>query len=426
MGEDMPHTMIEKIFASHLRDTREKVEPGRIVWIMIDVRSARDFGGANVVAHLKKHYPDRPVSDPSKTLFTLDCNSPATTIGYADNQQTCRVFAQKHGLKVYDVGLGIGSHILIEENYAQPGRTAVGTDSHMNILGAIGCFGQGMGDQDIAFVWANGYTWFEVPETIKITIKGDIQFPTSAKDITLMLCGELGTTKLLGKAVEFYGGAIHAMSVDERITLASMATEMGAIAALIMPDEMTKDFDGFPYDPDEYGEFKADEDAQYAEELTFDINDLRPLVARPGSPNDIAPVADVAGRKIDTAFIGSCTNGRLSDMDVAATFLRREAHIAEGRTLKVVPATRRVYMEMMKRGLLERFVGVGAMVQSAGCGGCAAGQVGTTGEGEVQVSTSNRNFRGKQGKGDTYLSSPATAAASIMAGEIIDPGEALK
>ena len=172
----MPHTIIEKIFIHHLRDTHEKVEPGRIVWIGVDVRSARDFGGANVVGHLEKHYPDKPIDDQSKTLFTFDCNAPATTIGYADNQQRCRIFAQKHGIRVYDVDAGIGSHILIEDNHAQPGGIAVGTDSHLNILGAIGCFGQGMGDQDIAFVWANGYTWFEVPETVKIIVKGTLQY----------------------------------------------------------------------------------------------------------------------------------------------------------------------------------------------------------------------------------------------------------
>jgi 3-isopropylmalate/(R)-2-methylmalate dehydratase large subunit len=420
------HTIIERIFTAHLRDPNEKVEPGRIVWINIDVRSARDFGGANVVAHLDKHYPDRPVEDVNKTAFTFDCNAPATTSGYADNQQRCRIFARKHGIKLCDVDQGIGSHLLIEQNSAQPGGTVVGTDSHMNILGAIGCFGQGMGDQDIAFVWANGYTWFEVPETVKITLTGEFQFPVSAKDVTLSLAGQLGTTKVLGKAVEFYGPAIKQMSLEERITLASMATEMGAIVALIPPDEWLKDFDGFPYDPMEYMHLAADADAQYSANLKFDVTDLPPMVARPGSPNDVVPVADVAGTKIDSAFIGSCTNGRIGDMEAAKFFLMRAAHVKEGRTLKIVPATRRVYTEMLKKGFLELFNDVGAIVQSPGCGGCAAGQVGITGEGEIQVSTSNRNFKGKQGKGLTYLASPATAAASIMEGALIDPREVLK
>jgi len=421
----MPHTVIDKIFAAHLRDTREKVEPGRIVWIMIDVRSARDFGGASVVSHLRKHYPSKPVSDAKKTVFTFDCNSPATTSGYADNQQICRKFASEYGVKVFDIGSGIGTHVMIEENYARPGRTIVGTDSHMNIFGALGCFGQGMGDQDIAFVWANGYTWFEVPETVKITIDGAIMNPVSAKDVTLHLCGELGTEKLLGKAVEFYGDAIHAMTLDERVTLASMATEMGAIVSFIMPDGMTKDFDGFPFDSDVYPEFYADDDAQYADVLHFDITDLRPLVARPGSPNDVVPVADVAGKRVDTSFIGSCTNGRLSDMEAAVRFLDRAAHIYEGRTLKIVPATRKVYNRMLKNGMVEAISNAGGIVQSAGCGGCASGQVGMIGDGEVQVSTSNRNFKGKQGKGDTYIASPATAAAAIMEGEFVDPSEVL-
>jgi 3-isopropylmalate/(R)-2-methylmalate dehydratase large subunit len=421
-----PHTFIERIFKAHLRDPNEIVEPGRIVWINIDVRTARDFGGANVVANLAKHYPDNPVADPSCTAFTFDCNAPATTSGYADNQQRCRLFAREHDIRVFDVDAGIGSHILIEKNLAQPGRTIVGTDSHMNILGAVGCFGQGMGDQDIAFVWANGYTWFEVPETVKITITGELQFPVSAKDITLHLAGELGTTRLLGKAAEFYGDAIYRMTLEERITLASMATEMGAIIALIPPDPMLKDFDGAAYDEDEYRPLMADDDARYSDTLSYDITDLPPLVARPGSPNDVVPVADVAGTHIDSAFIGSCTNGRIGDMEAAQFFLKRGGHIAHGRTLKVVPATRMVYTRMLKRGILDTFNEVSAIVQSPGCGGCAAGQVGITGEGEVQVSTSNRNFKGKQGKGDTWLSSPAVAAASIMEGELIDPREVLK
>jgi len=420
----MPRTIIEKIFSEHLRSTKDPVEPGRIIWITIDIRSARDFGGASVVSHLEKYYPDKPVGDPKKTLFTFDCNAPATTTGYADNQQRCRIFAERHGIKVYDVDAGIGSHILFEDNYARPGRTIVGTDSHMNILGAIGCFGQGMGDQDIAFVWANGYTWFEVPETVKITIKGDLQFPVTAKDLTLFLAGELGTEKLLGKAAEFYGPTIRAMNIEERITLASMATEMGAIVALIPPDEFTRDFDGFNYDLDEWRVYQPDKDAQYSDELDFNITDLPPMVARPGSPNDVVPISEVAGRKVNTAFLGSCTNGRLSDMEAAIRILGNR-HIASGRTMKITPATRRVYSEMLDHGYIEKFFRAGALIQSPGCGGCASGQVGMTGEKEVQVSTSNRNFKGKQGKGDTYLTSPAVAAAAVLTGELTDPREVM-
>jgi 3-isopropylmalate/(R)-2-methylmalate dehydratase large subunit len=420
------HTYIERIFKAHLRNPDEKVEPGRIIWINIDVRSARDFGGASVVGNLEKYYPAKPVNDAACTAFTFDCNAPATTSGYADNQMRCRSFAREQGIKVFDVDAGIGSHILIEQSLAQPGRTIVGTDSHMNILGAIGCFGQGMGDQDIAFVWANGYTWFEVPETVKITLTGELQFPVTAKDVALHLAGTLGTSVLLGKAAEFYGDAIYRMTLEERITLASMATEMGAIISLIPPDTLLRDFDGFTYDQDEYVSFNADEDAQYADQFKININDIPPLVAKPGSPNDVVPVADVAGNRIDSAFIGSCTNGRNGDIEAALKFLRRAAHIKEGRTLKIVPATRKVYTHMLKNGILEAFNDVGAIVQSPGCGGCAAGQVGITGAGEVQVSTSNRNFKGKQGKGDTYLASPAVAAASIMEGELVDPREVFK
>ncbi|MCK4266585.1 MAG: homoaconitate hydratase family protein, partial [Thermoplasmata archaeon] len=195
-------TLVEKILAAH---SNEDIQPGKIVWINIDVRSARDFGGASVVKNFQRYYPGQRVNDTSKTYFTFDCNVPANTIPYANNQQICRNFAKEQGIRVYDVDAGIGSHVMIEEGFGFPGSTVVGTDSHLNIMGAVGAFGQGMGDQDIAFVFKTGKTWFEVPHSIVVNVEGNPPETCSAKDLTLEIIGRLGTKGALGKAIEFRG-----------------------------------------------------------------------------------------------------------------------------------------------------------------------------------------------------------------------------
>lgn len=226
----MGETVVEKIFSAHSRD---EVAPGRVIWLEIDVRSARDFAGANVVKRFREAYPGERVADPGKTFFTFECNAPANTIAYAQNQQVCRLFAREQGTKVYDVNSGIGSHVLIEEGLAVPGATVVGTDSHLNILGAVGAFGQGMGDVDIAFAFRHGRTWFEVPPTMRVVVTGRYEFPTTAKDLTLALVGRLGARGALGRAVEIVGEQVEALDLASRIALCSMATEMGAIISFL-------------------------------------------------------------------------------------------------------------------------------------------------------------------------------------------------
>ncbi len=399
----MPDTIIEKIFLAHGADS---AKPGETAWINLDYRTARDFGGASVVQHLNTHFPGKPVADTSRTFFTFDCNAPANTAGYADNQHACRLFARKHNVKVYDVEAGIGSHVLLESGLIVPGTTAVGTDSHYNILGAVGAFGQGMGDADIAFAFAHGKTWFTVPESVKLTFIGMPDETASAKDVTLYMVGKLGAAGLLGKVAEVYGAWVDTMNLAQRITLASMGTEMGAISIIIPGGDPA---------------FQADVDANYATEVSIDITGLAPQVALPGNPDDVHPVSEIATRNIaiDTVFIGSCTNGRIEDMRAAASIFRGK-HIADGVTAKVVPATKQVWGECLSEGLMEVFMQAGALISNPGCGGCASGQIGMTGEHEVQLSTSNRNYRGKQGKGETYLCSPAVAAASAVAGKLVE------
>ncbi len=413
----MGMTLVEKILARHSK--YETVKPGQIIDVFMDVRAARDFGGANVVKNLQDS--GLSIDDPSRTFFTFDCNPTGSDQKYAVNQQICRIFARDHQIKVYDIDAGVGTHILISEGLAYSGSTAVTTDSHANILGAIGAFGQGMGDQDIAAAWAYGKLWFKVPPSVKITLTGRRPANVTAKDIVLNLMETFGANKLLGYSVEFYGDEVDKLTLDERITIASMGTEMGAIIFLFTPNEEIMKYSQqrihHPIDL-----VKADADAVYDKEFTIDIGGFLPRVSRPGKPHDTVPVDQVKKVKIDSAFIGSCTNGRIEDMRETAKILKGRK-VAPGVVLKIVPATDEIWNKCLEEGLIKIFKDSGALVSNAGCAGCAAGQVGQNGANEITISTGNRNFPGKQGKGDMYLASPATAAASAVAGFITTPDD---
>jgi len=408
-------TLVEKILAAHSK--YESVKPDDIVDIEIDTRVARDFGGANVVKNMKDF--GLRIEDPSRTLFTFDCNPTGSDQKYAVNQQICRVYARENGIKIYDINAGIGTHILIEEGYVFPAATAISTDSHANILGAVGAFGQGMGDQDVAAAWHNGRVWFKVPQSVRINLSGNLGNDVSAKDFVLNLLNRFGANSLLGYSVELYGTCIDKMSLDDRITISSMATEMGAIIILFPPSEEVISYCRKKARTD-FIPLYADRDAHYHEIISIDVSGFRPRVSRPGEPHDTVEVASIAGSKIDSAFIGSCTNGRMSDMRKTA-FILKGRKVAPGVVLKIVPATDEVWQLCLHEGLIDIFKQAGALVSNAGCAGCAAGQVGQNGQGEVTVSTGNRNFPGKQGKGSVYLASPEVVAASAVAGFITVP-----
>ncbi len=407
----MGKTIIQKIFEAH---SNTAVAINEIIDVTIDIRVARDFGGANVVKHLEENH--LPIHDPKHTFFTFDCNPGGCDQKYAENQQLCRVFARKHWIKIYDINSGIGTHLAFDEGLVFPGDTFVSTDSHANILGALGAFGQGMGDIDIAYAFAHGKIWFKVPPTIKIVLKGTPAKNTTPKDVVLKINKILGANGLLGYAAELYGPYVDSLPLDGRVTIASMATEMGGIIILFPTNEKIMDYYkntfGITIKPTH-----ADPDAQYERTIEIDIGGLLPQIARPGHPEDVVNVSEVSGIPVDSGFIGSCTNGRLEDMRAVAAILRDKT-IAPGRILKIVPATDMIWNSCLKEGLLKIFKDAGALVGSAGCAGCAAGQIGQTGKGEVTISTGNRNFTGKQGKGDIYLASPQTVAASLLAGYI--------
>ena len=411
----MAMTLLEKILSAHSK--KDKVCPGEIVDIEIDSRVARDFGGANVVKNLRDF--GLTVDDPEKTMFTFDCNPTGSDQKYAVNQHICRLFAREQGIKVYDIDAGIGTHILIEEGYVYPGATAVSTDSHANILGAVGAFGQGMGDMDITAAWHTGKIWFKIPPSVKINFNGKIPDDVSSKDIILNLLKVFGANSLLGYSIEMYGPAVNNLNLDDRITISSMATELGAIIILFPPTQAIIDYCS-KRSVKKFTTQTADKDAHYEKTFNIDVTRFRPMVSRPGEPHDTVNVSEVSGRKIDSAFIGSCTNGRMSDMEKVAAILRNRK-VAPGVVLKIVPATDEIWKQCLNAGFIEIFKKAGALVSNAGCAGCAAGQVGQNGLGEVTISTGNRNFPGKQGKGSVYLASPEVVAASAIAGFITTP-----
>ena len=406
----MGRTLVEKILGAHAGCD---VSAGEVVDVSIDVRAARDFAGANVVGNLRRH--GLGIDDPARTFFTFDCNPTGSDQKYAANQHLCRLFAREHGIRVFDIDRGIGTHLVLEDGLVGPGDTFVSTDSHANILGAIGAFGQGMGDVDVAYAFAHGKVWFTVPGTVRVLLKGTPSPAATAKDLVLAMARHFGANGLLGLAAEVTGDVAAALDLAERITVASMATEMGGIITLFAPSPEVID-----YCRSAGAEFTAvfpDDDAEYAQTVAVDVSGLGPLIARPGHPDDVVDVSEVAGTPVDSVFIGSCTNGRFEDLAAAAAVLKGRK-VAPGVVLKVVPATDHVWRRAMSEGLFDVFKEAGALISNAGCAGCAAGQVGQNGPGEVTVSTGNRNFPGKQGKGDVYLASPATAAASAVAGVI--------
>ncbi len=415
----MPKTMIEKILGHH---ADRAVSAGDMVDITIDARIARDFGGANVVKNLVGN--NLGIADTKKTFFTFDCNPGGSDQNYASNQHKCRQFAREHGLRVYDIDAGIGTHVAIDEGLVGPGETLVSTDSHANILGAIGAFGQGMGDQDIAHAFAHGTTWFVVPPTIHITLQGRPSPRATAKDVGLALLKHFGANGLLGYAAELYGSYVEDLDLAGRVTIASLCTEMGGIILLFPPNQAVIEYCKKVWDRHPSAQpsraftpIYAGGAAKYAQRVTVDIEGLEPLISRPGHPEDVVPVSEVRGKHVDSAFIGSCTNGRYEDLVAAAAVLKGR-HVAPGVVLKIVPATDRIWQHLLADGVIKTLKDAGALFGNAGCAGCAAGQIGQNGPGEVTVSTGNRNFAGKQGKGFVYLASPETAAASAIAGMI--------
>ena len=413
----MAKTFIEKLITAHAgKDTGA----GDEVWIEIDLRTARDAGGAGVVEHFQREFPGQTVDDAQRTCFTFDCAAPAQGIREATDQQVCRRFAQEQGITVFDVNRGIGTHIGIDEGLVIPGDTVVGTDSHLNIFGAVGALGLGLDPDVVAEVFRTGRVLVTVPETMVVRFHGCPGPGATAKDIALEVVRVVGAGGAAGRAIEYRGTAVESFDLDQRITLASLTTEMDGVTAWIKPHAALLDHSRKVAPGREPHLYDPDPGASYVATVEVDLEGLGPKIALPDGPAWVVDVAEVAGRPIDSAFIGSCTNGRDSDLQLAAKVVGRQ-RIHPRAVLTVIPATASVFGRLWTDGTLRALFDAGAVIRNPGCGGCAPGQAGITGAGEVMISSANRNHRGHQGDGETYLASPATVAASALAGEIAIP-----
>lgn len=412
-------TIIEKILS---RAAGKTVQPGDYVWANLNLVAMRDFGGPNVIQEYENSYDGQPVFDPRKVAITFDLHIPARNEKVAVNQKALRDFSRRQKTRLFDVNTGVGQHILLENGLVKPWDVIVGTDSHMNLLGAVGAAGFGMGTTDIAGAMYKGRLWFQVPETIKVEVNGEFRDLVGAKDLILSVVKEITTSGALNKALEFSGPTVEGMNLAERITVASMVTEMSGDVGFIMPDHDAMNFI-IERTGEQVERIYPDADAQYTKTYRFDVTDLQPQIACPHSPDNVKNVAEVAGVEVDQVFIGSCTNGRHEDLSAAAGLLKGRK-VKEGLRLIIVPATMEVSRQIVHSGVHEILLESGAVVTNPGCALCTTGHPGILAPGETMVSTSNRNFVGKLGKGaNVYLASPATAAATAITGVITDPRE---
>ena len=361
------------------------------------------------------------VWNPDRVVVVLDHSAPPSTLRAASIHRELRGLASAQGFHLYDVGEGVCHQVFAEKGYAKPGMLIVGADSHTCTHGAFGAFATGVGSTDMGAILATGRIWLRVPETIEVRLRGELPWRVSAKDVILHIAGLIGSDGANYKALEFRGETIETLSMSSRMTLCNMAIEMGAKTGIIEADEKTvkhlTERGSKPPKP-----VRSDPDAEYLDTLEIEVSELEPQVACPHSVDNVKPIGEVEGTPIDQVFIGSCTNGRLEDLNSAAEILR-ERHIHRDVRLLVAPASRRVYLEALQRGILETLLEAGATILPPGCGPCFGGHIGLLAPGEVSLSTTNRNFKGRQGspEAEIYLCSPETAAASALRGEITDP-----
>lgn len=416
----MGQTFVEKILAR--KAGLDTVEPGQIVTVQPDKLLTHDNTAA--IAKIFREIGTERVARPEISVIVLDHVVPAATEGHARNHQQIRSFVKEQGIaNFYDVGEGICHQVLPEKGHALPGYLIVGSDSHTPTHGAFGAFAAGIGRTEAAAVMATGEIWLMVPRTFRINIKGRLPKGVYAKDIILHIIGDLGAAGADYRAVEFVGPVIDEMSVASRMVLCNMVAEMGAKSGVVEPDHKTRAWLEGRSDVD-FQEVATDADASYERVIEYDVNDLQPQVARPHTVDNVVPATEVAGTKIDQAFIGTCTNGRLEDFLVAAQLLRGRK-VASTTRLLILPASREVLLSAISAGVIADLVTAGAVILNPGCGPCLGAHQGVMAPGEVTISTANRNFKGRMGckQAEIYLASPATVAASALAGEIVDPRE---
>lgn len=400
-----------------------EVTPGEIIEIPVDLAMSHDGTSPPAIKTFEK-IADK-VWDPDKIAIIFDHNVPANTIGSAEFQKVCREFIKAQNIKRNFIhGEGICHQVVPEMGLVEPGKVIVGADSHTCTYGAFGAFSTGMGATDLAMVWATGKTWFMVPEAIRMNVEGKLNDWIAPKDIILNIIGSIGIAGATYKTAEFSGETIEAMGVEGRATMCNMAIEMGAKNGIMEPNRQVIDYicRRTGKSESELDIVRSDADADYKRELDFDITDMEPQIACPNDVDNVKGISKIEGTSIDQCLIGSCTNGRLSDLKDAAEILEGKK-IDDSVRLLILPASREIYKEAIKLGYINTFIDAGAIICNPGCGPCLGGHMGVLSEGESCISTTNRNFKGRMGdpKSEVYLSNSKVVAASAIEGTIANP-----
>jgi 3-isopropylmalate/(R)-2-methylmalate dehydratase large subunit len=414
-------TLAEKILAAHCGE--KKVSPGELINVRVDLILSNDITAPLAIQEFRR-IGVKKVFDPKKVVMVPDHFVPNKDIASAEQAKMMREFALEQKLVYFEVGeMGIEHVLLPEKGLVLPGDVVIGADSHTCTYGALGAFATGMGSTDIAAAMATGEIWMKVPPTIKLVYNGKLRKWVSGKDLILYTIGDIGVDGATYACMEFTGDAISKLSMDSRFTMSNMAIEAGAKASIFPVDQKTLDYvKSRAKRP--YKVYRADKDAQYAKVIEYDASKIEPQVAFPHKPSNTRPISKVGKVQIDQVVIGSCTNGRLEDLQIAARVLRgRKVH--ERVRCIIIPGSREVYLQALRKGLIKLFVETGAVVSTPTCGPCLGGHMGVLAAGECCVSTTNRNFVGRMGspQSEVYLSNPAIAAASAVMGRIAGPEE---
>ncbi len=419
----MPYTIAEKILLAHA--DKKSIKPGEFIEARFDLALGNDITAPLAIKEFKKAGFNK-VFDKDKIALVPDHFAPAKDLKSANNCKILAEFAREQGIKNYfEVGqMGIEHALLPELGLVVPGDMVIGADSHTCTYGALGCYSAGVGSTDLARAFIDGKCWLKVPRSVKFIYKGKLKKWVGGKDLILFTIGKIGVDGALYKAMEFSGPVIAKLGMDGRFSMCNMAIEAGARTGLIEPDAATKRYiSAFRRKGKIY---RSDKDADYEKIYEYDVSKLEPQVACPHLPSNVKPVGKLKNIKIDQVVIGSCTNGRISDLRIAAKILKGKK-IKPGLKLIVFPATQKIYLEAVKEGLAEIFVRAGGIFSTPTCGPCLGGHMGILAEGEAAIATTNRNFIGRMGspKSFVYLSNPAVAAASAVKGRITHPGETL-
>ena len=418
----MGMTMTQKILAAHCGE--ESVKAGQLINAKLDIVLGNDITTPVAINEFEKAGFDS-VFDKTRVNIVLDHFVPNKDIKSAQQSKQCREFANKYDiLNFYDVGtMGIEHALLPEKGIVTAGDCIIGADSHTCTYGAVGAFSTGVGSTDMAAGMATGMAWFKVPAAIKVELRGAIRRPVSGKDVILHLIGEIGVSGALYRSLEFVGEGVRSLTMEDRLCICNMAIEAGAKNGIFPVDETCEAYlRGRSQRP--WVKYEADTDAVYERTVVIDLDTLEPTVSYPHLPENTHPAKEGSGIAIDQVVIGSCTNGRIEDMEAAYHILKGR-HIAKGVRGIIIPATMAVYKECLLRGYTEAFIDAGCIVSTPTCGPCLGGYMGILADHERCVSTTNRNFVGRMGHvtSEIYLASPATAAASALTGRITDPRE---